>query len=678
MYTVRPHFNILENASELPDFTSAKELFLDVETQNNTEDIFKTNSGKKSSGTNIHKGDRVAGIAVTCDDNPEIYYIPIRHRLGNNLPVDVVQRWMRDHVGPGGVADWVNHNIKFDAMALDFEGASFSCRLVDTLVTAKMFDSDRLGFGLKELCRDWLDLEMDQENRVKTWLKEAKTKDYSRLPIDICGEYACEDVWSNRLLHRYIMESWPAQMSNLLETEIRLTSVLFDMEKEGLRVDPTECKVELRRSLQIMLQLTSDIEEHIGCEFTGSHQNKFDILVNQFGLPILKTKVEKDPETGKKVDTGRPQFDNEALELYCVHPSVTADPNKKLVVEAMMDYSKEQTHKSLFLESFLDLHTNNYVHSLYNQIVRTGRMSSSRPNSQQQNKRSKVLIKPDEGCAIWSADYSQIEYRVIAHYINDEEVIRAYREDPTTDFHKWVADLIESDRGEGKTLNFGMAFGAGKPTVLKNLMASRTIIQNVGQIVNELIEKGEVPASRRTILLEELCRERASRVYEIYHERLPGIKRTSRLAAKTAKNRGFVFNAYGRRRHLPLKACYKAFNTIVQGSAMDIMKERMVALSPRFNKRTRDMGIRLGGNVHDEVFGMMPVEEMMNPEYHQHILGILEHPSVEFRVPIRADLGVSPNNWSEAADSKLQVTDANGCVLYGRVPREDLHCSVTS
>ena len=163
-----------------------------------------------------------------------------------------------------------------------------------------------------------------------------------------------------------------------------------------------------------------------------------------------------------------------------------------------------------------------------------------------------------------------------------------------------------------------------------------------------------------------MCRTHADASYEAYHTKMPGIKRTAKKAVEVASMRGFVFNAYGRRRYLPGRASYKAFNTIIQGSAADIFKERIVAISPRYHSESRKWGIEPSANVHDELLEESPLDVMLDPQLHKYTTEIMEQTTVKFRVPIKMGLGVSPNNWSEAAGDNTTM-EINGELITGKL-----------
>lgn len=672
MINLRDNFHIVESLSELPNLLNRKEIFCDIESKR----VF---DHKKLGGLYPWKGDRICGFGISADDLPEVWYVPVRHTtLGsNNLPVKNVMDWARDILQ--SCNDWINHLVKFDAMMFDVgDGVEFKCRLIDTLTQSKLYYSDRFEFGLKPLCKDWLDYDTGSQNRVQAYLDSLrpKSKSYADVPIQILGEYCCDDIRMNRKLYRFLQERLQAAIEKttgehsnlakqLIETEILLTPVLFDMEKEGLRINETECKIQSVKTLKLMFRNEETIENLTECgEFKNSNVCLQNILLRQFKLPILLTIKEK--KDGRYYDTGRPSFDKDAMALYKVHPSVTSNEKIKQVVDLISEYRTEQQFKSLFLDTFLELNVDGIIHPNYNQCVKTGRMSCSAPNSQQQNERSKKLIYPFEGEGFISNDYSQIEYRLIVHYCKIKAAIKAYNEDPSTDYHQWVADLLRMKRKPSKQLNFGMAYGQGKAGVTKRLMTDEDIMEEMGTNVNQLIADGKLNASLRVIKFQELCRVHAYHCYDIYHETLPEIQNTSKAAANVARVRGFVFNAYGRRRYLPGKACRNAFNTIMQGGAADIMKERMVAISPRYNSESRNWGLKLRANVHDELLNGVVLENLYDPRLYNYICDTLENTTVKFRIPILTGLGLSSNNWSEACGDEI-ITTSEGKFIAGKL-----------
>jgi DNA polymerase I-like protein with 3'-5' exonuclease and polymerase domains len=197
-------------------------------------------------------------------------------------------------------------------------------------------------------------------------------------------------------------------------------------------------------------------------------------------------------------------------------------------------------------------------------------------------------------------------------------------------------------------------------------MSNEHIIRTVGDNINAMIEAGTLAPELQTKKFREMCSEFAVDAYDTYHERLPGIKETSRRASMIAKVRGFIFNVYGRRGHLPAEFSYRAFNRIVQSSAADVMKERLVALAPRYNAKTRELDIHIASNVHDENLDEMPLEILYDPKAHAHVVDTLQDTTFKFRVPMVTGLGISPNNWAEAAGKEVYRDDA-GKFIAGRL-----------
>ena len=672
MINLRDNFHIIESLSELPNLQNRKEIFCDVETKR----VFNND---KVGGLYPFKGDKICGFSISADDIKEVWYIPVRHTTigSNNLPVKNVMDWARGVLQ--SCDDWINHFVKFDAMMFSVgDNVEFDCRLVCTLNLAKLYYSDRFEYGLKPLCVDWLDYDTGSLDRVKAYLNslQPKSKSYADVPIKLLGEYANDDVRMNRLLYRFLQSNLQSRIEEstgkqgelikqLIKTEIDLTSVLFDVEKRGLCVDEIECKIKSAQLLKVMITNTEKIERMTECgEFKNSNHCLQEILLHQFKLPILATIKER--KNGRLVDTGRPSFDKDAMALYKVHPLVLMNEKIKEVVDLIAEYRIEQQFKSLFLDTFLELNVDGIVHPNYNQSIRTGRLSCSKPNSQQQNERSKKLIHPHKDYGFISNDYSQIEYRLIVHYCKIAKAIKAYNEDSNTDFHQFVANILKIKRKPAKSQNFGMAYGMGKNTVVKRLTANEDIIRLMGAEVDKMIKQGTLDPQFRVAKFNELCKIHAEQAHDQYHEEFPEIRETSKRAVDVATVRGFIFNAYGRRRYLPGKAAYKAFNSIVQGGAADIMKERMVALSPRFNSEAKRWGLKMVANVHDENLSENPLEVLYDPKLHEFICSTLEATTVKFRVPILTGLGLSPNNWSEAAgDATIKTED--GTFITGKL-----------
>jgi DNA polymerase-1 len=616
-------------------------VFLDCETRYHKDEPEELNNG----GLFPYLGDRACMWSVAFDDEGPAVAVPFRMRSSPNLPVDGVLRWLRDLLQVA--THWTNHMVKFDAHFAAVDGALFpeTCQLECTNVLAKLIDSDRFSHDLKDLCREWIGADYQSEDRVKAFLagyklpNRRKAKDYALVPSDILGFYGCDDVLHNRSLFRHCLENLPEQVRPTWEMEKKLTPVLFDMEREGMRTDDQELRKSRIVSIHKQIKLATRLNEITGTEFADSSAYSYALLIGKWGLPVL--------DRDKK--TGNPSFKYESLLLYQGHPEVVADPIKSEAIATMLKLRDEETFCSLFVDVFLEHRgEDGKVHPSYNQLVRTGRMSCVKPNAQQFDGRAKSLVLTDSADdAFLDADASQIEFRFIVHHIKDESAIAAYIANPRTDFHQWVADLCKIKRKPAKNINFATAFGGGKAKIVSMLASDESIVSAVGSEVGAAIAAGRLKPENRMVAFKELCWRHGEAVYNTYHERLPTLKPTALRAADVARARGFVFNIYGRRRHLPQKGAHVAFNTLCQGGAMDLIKRRMIATAPRYNSELRADGITIKANVHDALL------------YHGHrdaiakwrpwILEQLEAPEPLLRVPVVWESEVKTERWEKAS-----------------------------
>jgi len=640
MIRLGPNKFLVQSESELPNLDSCIELFADFET---------TSFDPKQEAFYAYRGHRIAGIAVTWDDHSSAYYVPIRHRGSiSNVPLEPVIKWLRAAVSPTR-RKWINHNVKFDAHFAKADGVDFLCELVDTLTLCKTLDTDRFTHELKPLCREWCDMPMEGQHKLDAWLRGAKTKDFGDVPADICGEYACEDVLGNRELWRYLVRNKPAQLDRVWSMETRLTPVFYDMEQRGMQVNTTALKLETWTSAVSMLQIQDRMREITGQEYVNSPAGKFELLVTQYGLPIVA-----------RTEAGNASFDKDALKVYRGLPEVVTSYELSELVSLMLEYSKQATFKSLFCDSWPDKMTDGGVlHPRYNQLIRTSRTSCSDPNSQQFNDRAKKMIQPRDGYALLVGDAAQIEFRGIVHYIEDEDAIAAYERDPDMDFHLWVSELCHMERDPAKTVNFSIGYGAGRRNVTGQLMSDPSVMKEVQAQVQDEIERGMTAHADRANRYHELCARRANEIYDTYHDTFPGIRKYSRLAAKTAETRGYVYNEFGRRRHVPANRSQIAFNSVIQSWAGDVIKERMLALSPRYCQWLRDNDTHLILNVHDELGWEGPREFIMDPAIQARFREVLCETELKFRVPIRWSVGVSSVSWSEAKEADKKKVKAS-------------------
>ena len=597
---------LCQDLDDLPILDYAKELFLD----------FETTSGDRSiDALNTWRNCYIAGIAVTADDWPEAWYVPIGHNTGGNLPWEPVYEWLIRMVSTCDT--WVNQNVKYDMHVYSNNtGEVVICKVKCTLARAKILDSDRMRYGLDILSKDWLKKDIcHHADSMAPYLKD--NKDYGWIPPDIMGEYACDDVFVVRDLHRFIEAKMPEESAPCVNTEDSVTKVLYDCERSGMNINVQQTQITQLQTLLKLNEVDAQLEELVGYPIrANSNDDCFDVLCANFGLPVIGW-----------TNTGSPSFDKNALKAYKAYPGAPVE-----MLDLMLEYRKHSIFNNTFLDPYLHKNIDGVLHPSYNQTVRTGRMSCRDPNMQQLMEWAKMLIVPREGHIIVTADYSQIEYRLIVHYIRDDAAIAAYHENPDIDYHQWVADLCGIKRKPAKTVNFLMGYGGGKALLLSALSIDPDLIADIKASTKEEFAM--------------LAKIRAEEVFTTYHRRLPNLKRTSKEAENICRQRGYVKNLYGRRRYLPSEYARKAFNTVNQSSAADLMKERLVALWLA--------GYEVIGVVHDEIIITMPIDQYTD-EVRCHIASILESPSISLRIPIRVSVGSSINNWLEASKSAEPV-----------------------
>ena len=620
---------LVQDVSELPNYRGVDTIYQDMETGSGDPLV---------SSTNPWFNCFTAGIAITADDDKYGYYIPIGHKDSRwNLPREPVIQWLADIFAT--CRRWVNQNVKYDMHVCENDlGLPFKGEILDLMTLAKTFESDRLSYAIESLAKDYLGYDIEHlKHSFDPYLRDRNgnlvNRDYSTIPADLMGEYAGEDVLTARRLFKYFTGN--IYESQAFEIERQVTPILYRMENTGMKIQPKKLIAQNILHLERMMEIEVELEEKTG-QSVRPHvaDDCHDLLCNHYGLPVLKWTNEDDDEKASN-----PSFAKDVLDEYLIYPGSPTD-----IVKLLQEYRTKNTFRNFFLEPYSRLHKHGILHPDYNQSVRTGRMSCKAPNAQQLNKLAKTLIIPPEGYAFLSIDYSQIEFRLIAHYIQDEKAIQAYNANPDTDFHSWVASLCNIARRPAKTVNFCMGYGGGKKRLLKVLSKEIDLVMSIKEEVDAL----GLPQEKAQALFEQKALQRAESVFYGYHEALPSLKRTSKKAERVARSRGYVFNLFGRRRYLDRKRAHIAFNALNQSTAADIMKERLP-----FIQACADMlGLEIVAIVHDEVLFQGPISIVENPNTQRDMLAVMETPNAPLDLPIRCSYGTSRVNWATADDEK--------------------------
>lgn len=599
---------LIETAADLPALpTRIGTFYADTETSSNDPKETSINPWRREHC-------RLIGAPVTWDDNPNAYFIP---------KAIAATGWLQDALDRSDA--WCNHNIKYDAHVLEQElGITFKGTYKDTLSHAKIYDADRTykgGYALSVLSEQLCSYPIAHfELALQPYL--AKNKDYGRIPLDVLALYGCMDVHAVRRLHHWLEANIPAESAWVVQNEDKLISVLLDVEKVGMRAEERDIKVQLLRSMHTMLKIEAELTQMLGVAMNpNSGKDCYDALINVFGFP---------PIIDEESTTGNASFSADVLTQYM---QLEAEPEALRCVELISDYRYAAHTKSLFWEPWLELmDENNILHPDYNPNVRSGRTSCRRPNAQQLHKLAKQQVRARDGRKLLCWDYSQLEYRWMMHYLNNEAAVKAYNEDPKTDYHDWVAEVLCKGlirRRPAKTLNFTIGFGGGKALVIHMLSLDQEVMQMCGGDKRKAVEF-------------------ATKVYFDYHRNLPELKQHAGMAERAALMNGYVRTIYGRRLHLPSQFAHKGFNRVIQSTASDCNKEGMVLASPVFNSVLRSYDAKLIATVHDEFLFDVPDDEDAMRAIRAEVTRCLQEPSHRCRVPILADAGPAADNWKDA------------------------------
>jgi DNA polymerase I len=567
----------------------------------------------------------LVGMAISLTPG-QAYYLPFRHcRPGGDLPdgpevrnlpeiLSTPVRPLVELLADPSVGK-IGQNLKYDLLVLRRAGIPLRGIAFDTMIASYLLDPGRREHGLDSLALQYLD------HRTTTFQdlvgRGRGEIPFAEVDVDRCRDYACEDADISLQLHGiFAPELARLQLDELFRTiEIPLLEVLAEMEWNGIRIDG-EFFGELEARLASQLRtLETQIHAEAGTEFNiNSNPQLREILFERLKLPVLK-----------RTKTG-PSTDASVLE------SLAAQGYR--LPTLLMEYRQLDKLQSTYVTALPRLvnPVSGRLHTSFNQTVAsTGRLSSSEPNLQNIPIRTEVGAEirrgfvPADGHLFISADYSQIELRILAHYSEDPGFVEAFRSG--ADIHRQTASLIfgvPTDevtrlmRDRAKTVNFAVIYGIGAFS-----LAQRLGVSNLE--AREFIDR--------------------------YFERFPGVRAYLDQQVELARERGFVETLTGRRRYIPeirsknfnIRAFGEraATNAPIQGTAADLIKVAMIRIQDELNRQ--GAGARMLLQVHDELLFEAPLGE------EQPTLSLVREQmegAAELRVPLRVESGFGPN-WLE-------------------------------
>ena len=592
-------YQLLDNEDKINDFLR---IIL-------TKDIFSLDT--ETTGTEPMAAELV-GMSFSYEEN-KAFYVPVPpNREEAQKIVNMFKPLFEDEK-----AIKVGQNIKYDMIVLANYGVTIKGKLFDTMIAHYVLQPE-LHHGMDYLAEVYLkyDTIKIEELIGAKGKNQRNMRDLS--PTDI-HKYACEDADVTLKLKNILEKELETNNVKELfeEIEMPLVPVLAYMERNGVRIDTDALKETSKHFTVRMREIEEEIYQLAGMEFNVSSPKQVgEILFDRLKI------VEK----AKKTKTGQYVTSEEVLESL---------KGKHQIVEKILDYRGLKKLLSTYIDSLPELINpkTGRIHTSFNQTVTaTGRLSSSNPNLQNipiRNEDGKEIRKafiPDDGCEFFSADYSQIELRIMAHLSGDENMIEAFREEQ--DIHAATAAKIyktdisqvtREQRSKAKTANFGIIYGIS---------------------VFGLAERLNVD------------RKEAKELIDGYFENYPKVKAYMDESIKVARDKGYIETIFKRKRYLPDinsrnavvrgYAERNAINAPIQGSAADIIKVAMARIYKRFMEEGLKSKMIL--QVHDELnFSVLREEK---EKVQQIVISEMEA-AYKMKVPLLADCGWG-KNWLEA------------------------------
>ena len=544
----------------------------------------------------------------------EAWYVPVS--ANREEATDIVLRLAPALQHPE--IEKVGQNIKFDILALRKYGVRVKGPLFDTMLAHYLLNPE-LRHGMDYLAETYLKYKtVPIEDLIGP--KGKKQASMRTVPIEQIKEYAAEDADVTLRLKHYFAPLLKQEglESLFFEMEMPLIYVLAEMEATGVKLDTNA----LKQSSEVLSQQLSALEESI-YDLAGQ---SFNINSTKQVGEILFDKLKLD-EKAKKTKTGGYSTSEEVLEkIRGKHP----------IVDKLLEYRGIKKLLSTYIDALPALihPETGKIHTSFNQAVTaTGRLSSTNPNLQNIPVRDelgreirKAFIADDDDCIFFSADYSQIELRLMAHLSNDPHMVEAFCSG--ADIHAATAakiygipvEEVTSDmRRKAKTANFGIIYGIS---------------------VFGLAERLSIPRAESKELIDG------------YFQTYPRIKEYMEESIRVAKEKGYVETLFKRKRFLPDINSHNAIvrgyaernaiNAPIQGSAADIIKLAMIRIHQRFE--AEHLKSRMILQVHDELNFNVRKEEFDRVK--EIVLDCMEH-VLQLRVPLIADCGEG-KNWLEA------------------------------
>lgn len=510
----------------------------------------------------------------------------------------------------------VGQNLKYDQHVLANHGIALSGIAHDTLLQSYVLESHK-SHGMDALSERHLGIKTITFEEVAG--KGAKQVTFNQVTVEVAAEYAAEDADITLQLHQamYPQIAADAKLDYIYsQIEMPSSNVLFTIERNGVLIDRDMLNIQSNEIGSKLVALENQAYELAGQPFNlASPKQLQEILFDKLGI-----------KPTKKTPSGAPSTDEDVLqELALDHP----------LPKVLLEYRGLAKLKSTYTDKLPRMinQTTGRVHTSYNQAVAiTGRLASSDPNLQNipvrsaEGRRIREAFIAPAGSHIVSADYSQIELRIMAHLSKDAGMLQAFANNE--DIHRHTAAEIfgvereavdNEQRRYAKVINFGLIYGMSAFGLAQNLNIERSAAQSY---------------------------------IERYFTRYPGVREYMQNTREIAKQKGYVETYFGRRLWVPeinspngmrrAGAERAAINAPMQGTAADLIKLAMIAVDKWL--KTENLQSKLIMQVHDELVLEVPENELelvklKLPELMQNV--------AKLDVPLLAEVGVG-SNWESA------------------------------
>jgi DNA polymerase-1 len=572
----------------------------------------------ETTGTDPHRA-RLVGISLSIQEG-QAYYIPVGHaylgapqQLGISKVIEILKRVLEDEK-----ISKIGQNIKYDALVLNRHGLDLKGVHFDTMIASYLINPDLRQHNLDYLAQHYLSHKMISYHDVVG--KGAAEINFSGVDIDRAMEYSCEDADITLRLMSILDKKLKEDMNEDLfyNLEMRLLPVLKDMELAGIRIDAPFFETMSRNFAREIKEIQGKIYAEAGMEFNiNSPQQLGLVLFEKLGLPAQKKTLKtKSLSTDVKV--------------------LTRLASEDFVIPGLiLQYRTLSKLKSTYLDALVKIVNpdTGRIHTSFNQTVAaTGRLSSSNPNLQnipirgEEGKDIRKGFVAEDGHYLLSADYSQIELRIFAHYSKDSMLIDAFMHEE--DIHSRTASEIlgvpinqvtRDMRRIAKAINFGIIYGMGHKKL-----------------------SDELGIDMKT----------AKEYIESYYKRYSGVARYREDMVKSAVENGYVTTLFNRRRYIPeirsgnnrirSESERIAVNTPIQGTAADLIKKAMINIHMRLKREGYRSRMLL--QVHDELLFEVPEDEV------EAITPVIKSEMEEvysLAVPLKVDINHG-RNWGEA------------------------------